>query len=65
MIENKEDRNCKLFSKLVSILDEGTIYSVENSELGEIQLRHGNKAKGFAHIICRRFVLTGYDDKRT
>ena len=45
----------KLLAKLVSVLDEGTIYTAHNEDIGDIQLRQGNKRKGLAHIIKRRY----------
>lgn len=52
-LETKE--NLELFSKLATVLDEGTVYTASNKTLGEIQLRHGNKSTGLAHIINRRY----------
>ena len=45
----------ELFSRLAAVLDEGTVYTASNKTLGEIQLRHGNKSTGLAHIINRRY----------
>ena len=45
----------ELFSRLAAVLDEGTVYTASNKTLGEIQLRHGNKSTGLAHIISRRY----------
>lgn len=52
-LEKKE--NLELFSRLAAVLDEGTVYTASNKTLGEIQLRHGNKSTGLAHIINRRY----------
>lgn len=52
-LETKE--SLELFSRLATVLDEGTVYTASNKTLGEIQLRHGNKSTGLAHIINRRY----------
>lgn len=52
-LEKKE--SLELFSRLAAVLDEGTVYTASNKTLGEIQLRHGNKSTGLAHIINRRY----------
>lgn len=52
-LEMKE--SLELFSRLAAVLDEGTVYTASNKTLGEIQLRHGNKSTGLAHIINRRY----------
>ena len=52
-LEKKE--SLELFSRLATVLDEGTVYTASNKTLGEIQLRHGNKSTGLAHIINRRY----------
>lgn len=52
-LETKE--SLELFSRLAAVLDEGTVYTASNKTLGEIQLRHGNKSTGLAHIINRRY----------
>lgn len=52
-LERKE--KLELFSRLAAVLDEGTVYTASNKTIGEIQLRHGNKSTGLAHIINRRY----------
>ena len=54
-MSDEDKKKLELFSRLAAVLDEGTVYTADNEKLGEIQLRHGNKSTGLAHIINRRY----------
>jgi len=52
-LEKKE--SLELFSRLATVLDEGTVYTASNKTLGEIQLRHGNKSTAVGNTKTRRY----------
>lgn len=54
-MSDEDKKKLELFSRLAAVLDEGAVYTADNETLGEIQLRHGNKSTGLAHIINRRY----------